>query len=59
MSFNRAEIIDQSFIALVQGWKESPATRPNPGDPAAPGATLTGRDLVELFETQMTARHLT
>lgn len=58
MSFNRAEIIDKNFIALVKGWAETPIGHTNLDDPAGPDATLTGRDLVELFESQMAARHL-
>ncbi|HKQ48487.1 MAG TPA: thiamine pyrophosphate-dependent enzyme [Phycisphaerae bacterium] len=58
MSFNRAEIVDKNFAAFVSGWKESPAEPMGPNDLLAPGAALTGRDLVELFESQMAARHL-
>src|SRR5262245_48234740 len=58
MSFNRADIVDKNFIALVKGWNEKAAKRTKTDDPVTPGAAMTGRDLVELFQSQMTARHL-
>lgn len=57
-SFNRAEVIDRNFIDLLNRWDEAPAQRAPLDGPLEPDATLTGRDLVELFESQMIARHL-
>lgn len=58
-TFNRAEVVDKNFIAFVKGWEGSAAARPASMDaPITPGATCSGRDLVELFESQMITRHL-
>jgi 2-oxoisovalerate dehydrogenase E1 component len=58
MSFNRAQVIDENFRGLLKDWPAAaPGDRP-PDDPISPGATLTGRDALELLDSQMTCRHL-
>lgn len=57
MSFNRAEIVDKNFVALLKEWPEE-AERADWDAPVGRDAAMTGRDLVELFESQMAARHL-
>jgi 2-oxoisovalerate dehydrogenase E1 component len=66
MSFNRAQAIDEAFVALLKNWAESGAKRPAMDGPLPPEGTgphgkqhpMTGRDLVELLESQMITRHL-
>src|SRR5882724_6440334 len=55
-SINRAEIVDGNFIQFVQGWADE-APRPDLGAPVRRGHALTGRDFLELFESQMLSRH--
>lgn len=57
-AFNRAQVIDQNFTALLQGWDAAPQHRLSPDDLVSPSEAMTGRDLIELFESQMAARHL-
>ncbi|MEK6642988.1 MAG: thiamine pyrophosphate-dependent enzyme [Planctomycetota bacterium] len=57
-TFNRAQVIDDNFVALLTNWSEPPLRRVGPSESVVPGATLTGRDAVELLESQMTCRHL-
>jgi 2-oxoisovalerate dehydrogenase E1 component len=56
--FNRAEIVDRNFVAFLEGWSVEPSVRLAPGDPVRPGSRLLGGVLLELFESQMIARHL-
>jgi len=70
MSFNRAEAIDQQFVAFcreagaIQGRTDaamrSGAIRPSGAldAPLRPGFTLTGSMLIDLFDSQMACRHL-
>jgi len=58
MSFNRAQAIDDAFVALLKNWGESPARAAGLDGPISPDSTLTGRDAVELLESQMICRHL-
>ncbi len=53
---NRAEIVDNNFLDLVRRWGE-PAEPANPETPV-PGTGLTGRQFMEIFESQMLSRHL-
>jgi len=55
-SINRAEIVDGNFVAFVKGWTEE-APRPALDAPLRRGHALTGRDFLELFESQMLSRH--
>lgn len=57
--FDRPRIVDEAFSTFVRQWPgPAPAARPAPDAPVRAGATLTGRELLELFESQMVARHL-
>lgn len=58
MRFNRAQVINENFLALVDGWQAEPARRVALDEPIPGGRNLSGRDLVEMFESQMVARHL-
>ncbi|MDX1609169.1 MAG: thiamine pyrophosphate-dependent enzyme [Halofilum sp. (in: g-proteobacteria)] len=54
---SRVEIVDANFREFVRGW----AGTPGDGDPAAPlpgSGGLTGRDFLELLESQLLSRHL-
>jgi 2-oxoisovalerate dehydrogenase E1 component len=55
-SINRADIVDGNFIQFVKGWSDE-APRPDLDAPLRHGHTLTGRDFLELFESQMLSRH--
>ena len=55
-SINRAEIVDGNFISFVKGWADE-APRPSLDAPVRDGHALTGRDFLELFESQMLSRH--
>lgn len=57
-TFNRAQVIDDNFVAMLKNWSEPATRRVGMDEAVAPGATLTGRDAVELLESQMTCRHL-
>lgn len=58
-TFNRAEVIDKNFLALLDGWAEPPPPRRADFDEPLHAEThMTGQDLVEVFESQMIARHL-
>lgn len=54
---NRVEIVDANFRAFVDEWSR-PVTEGNPDAPLPGNAGLTGRDFLELFESQMRSRHL-
>ena len=56
-TFNRAQVIDENFVRFLQS-AAVPGRRGNPADPVRPPAPLTGRDAVELLDSQMTCRHL-
>ncbi len=56
--FNRAEIVDKNFVAFLRGWSSEPARRAAPDEPVVDGTHLSGGELLELFESQITARHL-
>ena len=57
---NRAEVIDANFVAMVRGWSAPAESRGGPADlDALVGESLlSGRDLLELFESQIVSRHL-
>ena len=73
MSFNRAQAIDDGFIALLKNWTEPVPKRPPLDGPLSgsrlsgssgemdatrAGRHMSGRDLCELLESQMITRHL-
>ncbi len=56
--FNRAEIVDRNFVEFLRAWDRAPARRMHPQEPVRPGSSLRGALLLELLESQMTARIL-
>jgi 2-oxoisovalerate dehydrogenase E1 component len=60
MNLNRAEVVDQNFVAFLRDWaEEHPEVRAaSPDSLIRSGFSLTGRDMLELFESQMICRHL-
>jgi 2-oxoisovalerate dehydrogenase E1 component len=56
--FNRAEIVDRNFVAFLDGWSGSTAVRPADDAPVREGSRLLAGRLLELFESQIIARHL-
>ncbi|HUN82448.1 MAG TPA: thiamine pyrophosphate-dependent enzyme [Phycisphaerae bacterium] len=57
-TFNRAQVIDDNFVNLLKGWSQTPARRLGLDGLVVEGSSLTGRDAVELLESQMICRHL-
>ncbi|HWL95155.1 MAG TPA: thiamine pyrophosphate-dependent enzyme [Phycisphaerae bacterium] len=57
-TFNRSEVVDKNFLAHLKNWDEAPRRAGRPDRPVRDGSFMTGRDLVELFESQMATRHL-
>ncbi len=60
-TFNRAAIIDENFGRQVRSWDEAHGATPPPADLDAvlcKGYALTGRQCLDLFESQMRSRHL-
>jgi 2-oxoisovalerate dehydrogenase E1 component len=53
---NRVEIVDRNFTKFVHAWDEEAM----PADPKTrvPGTRLSGREFLEVFESQMLSRHL-
>ena len=58
MRFNRAKVIDENFVSFLQQWDDAPARQISPRDPVCEGRAMPGRDLLEMFESQMITRHL-
>jgi 2-oxoisovalerate dehydrogenase E1 component len=57
-TFNRAQIVDENFLAFLKGWR-APAERLRHADePIGDGCALTCGEFLEMFESQMMARHL-
>lgn len=58
-NLNRAQVVDENFLALVKELSEHhKGTKPQGHEVAVdPESGLTGRDLVELFESQIVTRH--
>jgi len=59
-NLNRAQVVDENFTTFVRGQESTaPATgtRRHSNDPIVPGSRLTCRAAVELFESQIVARH--
>ena len=57
-TFNRAEVVDKNFLAILKDWSEPAPPAPPLDKPLRDGGTCTGHDLLELFESQMVTRHL-
>lgn len=56
--FDRAAIVDANFRKFLESWDVPARLRADPEAPLAEGASLIGRDLLELFDSQMLSRHL-
>lgn len=60
-NLNRAQVVDENFLALVKELEENPPVSPlgkGGGDTVIdPESGLTGRDVVEMFESQIVTRH--
>jgi len=57
-AINRAEIVDQNFLAFLEEWDEAVEKRQDLSTPIHPGSELDGETFIELFESQMLSRHL-
>jgi len=58
-NLNRAQVVDENFVEFVKGF-DSRGTDGAPGEadpPIDPSSPLRGSDVLELFESQMIARH--
>ncbi|MEK7757288.1 MAG: hypothetical protein AAB385_08765, partial [Planctomycetota bacterium] len=66
-NLNRAQVVDQNFVEFVSNWVAqgfSPGEKERSGEFKSPTSKevghpseLTGQDLIELFESQIIARH--
>jgi len=58
-NLNRAQVVDENFIDFVSGFDALSASgTPGEADPPLdPSSPLRGSDVLELFESQMVARH--
>ncbi len=57
-NLNRAQVVDENFVAFVRRRGETPPSAKRPlSETVTPDSPLTGRDLVELLESQIIARH--
>ena len=57
-NLNRAQVVDRSFVEFVQTrLGEELRKPPSLTEPLTPYGELTGQDLIELFESQIIARH--
>jgi len=55
-NLNRAQVVDQNFVEFVRQWEPTSAQAETYGSVAAESG-LTAQDLIELFESQIIARH--
>ena len=58
-NLNRGQVVDENFLAFVRSWPQGSgsAIRRDPQEPLVSGTTMTCRDAIELFESQVIARH--
>ncbi len=56
--YNRAQIVDDNFVAFCRDWTTSPNRRIGLDEPVREGAPICGRELIELFESQILTRQL-
>jgi len=56
--YNRAKVVDRNFGRALSEWHGSRVPRRDPREPVIPETSLRGTDLIELFESQVRARHL-
>jgi 2-oxoisovalerate dehydrogenase E1 component len=55
--FNRAKVVDENFTRFVAGWTAASGAEGNPARARRAEAGPTDLDLLELFESQIVARH--
>ena len=55
---NRAEICDVNFSEFVRAWEGEVDVPPAPGEAIVDGSALDAAGFRELFESQLTSRHL-
>ena len=55
---NRAEVVDQNFIEFVGAHPGQSLPTPRADEPVIEGSALDTRGFLELFESQLTSRHL-
>src|SRR5262245_21747531 len=61
MNLNRAQVIDENFVAFLKSWpnpRTDAATTPDLDAPVRAEHAITGRELLDLFHSQMICRHL-
>ncbi len=60
MNLNRAQVVDENFVRFLGEWGAQPSPGPHadPDLPVRDGHTLTGRELLDLLESQIICRHL-
>ncbi|MAG55981.1 MAG: MFS transporter [Planctomycetes bacterium] len=62
MGVDRSAIVDRNLLQLIERWEQRPGRsqtiRPDPDDGVRAGTSLTGREALELLESQFVARHL-
>src|SRR5262245_27685179 len=57
--YDRTAFVDAAFLALLEGWTApAPAHRPPLDEPLGQSGPITGRELLELFESQVLSRHI-
>ena len=56
--FNRAAIVDENFVRFLRSGGHPAVPPADPERAVRPDSTLSGRELLELFESQLMARHL-
>lgn len=56
--YDRAAFVDRNFVEFCRGWSRRPFRPVAPGDRVQGDAPLTGEELLDLFDSQMTSRHL-
>lgn len=54
---NRAEVIDRNFTDFVSGW-DGEAAVGDPDAPLRPGDSLSGAQLLDIFQAQLRSRHM-
>src|SRR5947209_16869052 len=60
LNLNRAQVVDRKFVRFVEEWAQANGREGAlraPDEPVTPGSPLTCRDVIELFESQVVARH--
>jgi len=55
---NRAEIVDASFLALLDGWTAEAPAQPAADERLVPGSVITGAEFLEIFRCQIFSRQM-